>query len=1036
MAHVFISYSTQHRALTERVAALLRDREIVAPDGSRENLTVWWDTDLLSGDVFHREITRQIDAARVVVVIWTEEAVESDWVYAEAQRGASQRKLVPLRDPLLAFSKIPLPYSAMHIDDADKDAAIVASVMARLGGSPSEDVAALGDTYRWLLDPKAELPLPRTARISPALLLQAKYSVVPFFDLDDRRSKLIDWALGRGTGTSQIPAGRVIHGPGGLGKTRLMIEVIRDLADQGWLAGFVNRDTLGHATRGPQLEHLVRTGHDARGLLLVLDYAEGRADDVITLARLLIERERAGGAPARLVLLARGAGDWWRDLSQRDPNVALVFGSGEEAMDTMRLADVTPGEPRLNLWRASAAALKPHLVDAGYAEVGARDPAAPADAALAARLAALQQHPDFARPLAIQMEALLWLRGASPEAGQRGIAPMLERMVALERAHWEKVTEGVSKEALDRAVAQVTAVQGVEGRERAIALLLSDNAHFGSRSRHETAKVVGELSKLYGEELSIGASAAARERLSPLEPDLIGEHHVATIADADLIDSCLSWIQSEPAETQQKRRRDLLTVLQRATQPEHGAIAMVQASGLLDGLIPSRLSSLAADMIAVMIETPGALGRILDQRIDRLDDDALAALDDELPMQSLALMELSLRVAERRVAFARNLRGTAQTTTNQIRSETDQETLNQLAIRVGTLGVRFSDLGRHEEALVATREAADIYRRLAQSRSEAVLPNLAGRLTVLSVMLANLGHHDEALPAAQEAVDIYRRLAQSRPDIFLPDLAGSLINLGMMFSNLARHGEAMIPTQEAVEIYRRLAQSRPGAFLSEFAGSMNNLGMMLYHLGRHEEALTATQEAVDIRRRLAQSRPDAFLSDLTASLNNLGNALSNLDRHEEAVIPIQEAVDIKRSLAQARPDAFLRDLAMSLTNLGSALSKVDRHEEALAASQEAVDLTRRLAQSRPEPSALDLAMSLGAFGNTLVAAGRDEEAAAAFSEGLVTIAPYVERHAQAFSDLTLMLAHDYIAACEAGRIERNNAVLERILRALGEPNDR
>jgi hypothetical protein len=86
-----------------------------------------------SGDIFHREITDQIDKAGAVVVIWTEGAVASDWVYAEAQRGAAQKKLVPLRDPSLAHDRIPLPFSVFHIDDAENDGAIVASVMSRRG---------------------------------------------------------------------------------------------------------------------------------------------------------------------------------------------------------------------------------------------------------------------------------------------------------------------------------------------------------------------------------------------------------------------------------------------------------------------------------------------------------------------------------------------------------------------------------------------------------------------------------------------------------------------------------------------------------------------------------------------------------------------------------------------------------------------------------------------------------------------------------------------------------------------------------------
>jgi hypothetical protein len=115
------------------------------------------------------------------------------------------------------------------------------------------------------------------------------------------------------------------YGPGGLGKTRLLIELIQDLTEEGWLAGFVNYDVLGHPVRGPQFENLVRDGCDAQGLLLVVDYAEGRAEEVKALARLIIERERAGRAPARLVLLSRAAGDWWHDLSGRNPDVALLF---------------------------------------------------------------------------------------------------------------------------------------------------------------------------------------------------------------------------------------------------------------------------------------------------------------------------------------------------------------------------------------------------------------------------------------------------------------------------------------------------------------------------------------------------------------------------------------------------------------------------------------------------------------------------------------------------------------------------------------
>jgi hypothetical protein len=59
---------------------------------------------------------------------------------------------------------------------------------------------------------------------------------------------------------------------------------------------------------------------------------------------------------------------------------------------------------------------------------------------------------------------------------------------------------------------------------------------------------------------------------------------------------------------------------------------------LLDHLINTRARDLAADMVAVMVDTPGALLGRLEQHLADLDDGALAAVDDALPLQSLALM--------------------------------------------------------------------------------------------------------------------------------------------------------------------------------------------------------------------------------------------------------------------------------------------------------------------------------------------------------------------------------------------------------------
>jgi len=48
--------------------------------------SAWWDRALASGDRFRPEITAALDAARAAVVVWTDGSVDSDWVYAEADR--------------------------------------------------------------------------------------------------------------------------------------------------------------------------------------------------------------------------------------------------------------------------------------------------------------------------------------------------------------------------------------------------------------------------------------------------------------------------------------------------------------------------------------------------------------------------------------------------------------------------------------------------------------------------------------------------------------------------------------------------------------------------------------------------------------------------------------------------------------------------------------------------------------------------------------------------------------------------------------
>jgi TolB-like protein/Flp pilus assembly protein TadD len=70
-------------------------------------LSVWWDRHIQVGSDFSAEIEREIEAARVVVVLWSKESHDSRWVRDEAAYASEHNKLIPV---LLDSSEPPLGF--------------------------------------------------------------------------------------------------------------------------------------------------------------------------------------------------------------------------------------------------------------------------------------------------------------------------------------------------------------------------------------------------------------------------------------------------------------------------------------------------------------------------------------------------------------------------------------------------------------------------------------------------------------------------------------------------------------------------------------------------------------------------------------------------------------------------------------------------------------------------------------------------------------------------------------------------------------
>ena len=85
MSDIFISYASADRARIRPFVEALEAR----------GWSVFWDTTLLPGETWRRKITTELDAARCVIVLWSENAVESHWVEQEADEALRRRILVP-----------------------------------------------------------------------------------------------------------------------------------------------------------------------------------------------------------------------------------------------------------------------------------------------------------------------------------------------------------------------------------------------------------------------------------------------------------------------------------------------------------------------------------------------------------------------------------------------------------------------------------------------------------------------------------------------------------------------------------------------------------------------------------------------------------------------------------------------------------------------------------------------------------------------------------------------------------------------------
>ncbi|MFJ2751992.1 hypothetical protein [Streptomyces sp. NPDC087297] len=763
-----------------------------------------------------------------------------------------------------------VPSYVLHHDPAFRTA------LADHGGGPRVGLEAV--EFQDLADPTAR-PAARSAPVTPAALLEAGRQTVPFHGRKDLVAQLEAWCGQGGFGAW------LLHGPGGQGKTRLAHHLAHLLTAQGW--------TVLWPRAGARPDQLLEVRRAAKPLLVVLDYAETRPDQLTALVE--AAAEHPGTSPFKVLLLARTAGDWWQQA-------ATATRQAEDHLTTARTNVLTPLEDKpdrradhyLDAARALATALPAVPSLAGHDWIAAAKALQPPRN--------LVEDDAYGNALTLHMTALADLldavrtEPADSTGGEEDVRDVEDRLLGHEARYWQSsatargLTPGLGMDTLRTALAAAH-LTGAADREHAD-LVWRRLPALADQPRDRRNQVTAWLATLY---------PATTSRNGPpwgtLQPDRLAERHTGRTLDADpyLADHLLDGADGTQAE-------QLLTVYSRAAA--HPAFRGRLDTHLTDLCIRHH-RQLSPHIVTTATRTDHptplttALDTITTDPATTLD--TLTALYRRFPSTSHRLATTAARLA---TTVTRRYRTLAQTNPDAH--------LPNLARALNNLSNRLGEVGRHEEGLAAVEEAVGHYRTLAKANPDAHLPNLARALINLSVRLGEVGRHEEGLAAVEEAGGHCRTLAQANPDAHLRDLARALINLSVCLGEVGRREEGLAAVEEAVGHCRTLAQANPDAHLRDLAGALNNLSVRLGEVGRHEEGLAAVEEAGGHYRTLAQANPDAYLPDLAMALHNLSVCLGEVGRREEGLAAVEEVVAIGRTLADASPHLFGPALQRSL----------------------------------------------------------------------------------------------------------------------------
>jgi hypothetical protein len=680
------------------------------------------------------------------------------------------------------------------------------------------------------------LPVVEAVASIPSLLTWSSRIPAQLMGRDDEMADLRAWA------NRPDPLHvRVMHGGGGVGKTRLAVEFGIDLCKAGWQACLLGDSTYATAFQPGE-----------QGTLLIIDYPEQHPQAVDNLMR----RLKSGVMPDgrwRVLLLSRND-QIAQTLDQIVPNLRA------QSLALTALASV---DAAWELFQAGSARMREVRAASTPAPTYTQAPAAARALARGGFDAWLARDARHADPLMILAFALNLLY--DPNATALGWADILDSLVRHEIERIKRSLVGFPKEQIRGAIL-LKALASLTG-----GLTHADVEEFGSTGLTVRGLALPDV-------LTLKDSALWQDGMLPeIAPDILAAQMIhLVLKDYLATDARIGawvWRGLIAGGADEAQLRSRLSRLARLSLDWTGRIGGQYC--LIDALQVDQDMAARLEPVFetdVQLEWPLFGLAVAVGKLRLVVWAAGAAADFTLygPGLATSLNNLSNRLADRgdrADALAAIQR--AVTIYEGLSRQNFVACGPDLAMSLNNLSMHMAAQGDQVGALAAIQRAVTIYEDLSRQNFAAYGPDLAMSLNNLSNRLADQGDRAGGLATIQRAVEIDQNLSRQNFAAYEPALARSLNNLSVRLAEQGDRAGALVAIQRAVTIREELSRQNFAGYGPDLATSLNNFSARLAEHGDHAGALAAIQRAVTIDEELSRQNPVRYAPDLAGSLTNL-----------------------------------------------------------------------------------------------------------------------------------------------------------------------